>query len=133
MGIVEKINKIQNLYHAKGCTAKQIDEAQQKLDIIFPNEFIDYVMAFGAISFYATEWMGLNVNGYLNVVDATEQERRLNDNFPSNCFVIENLGIGGLITVVDEGGKVYSVHYDKKEIICNSLSEYLDLCIARNN
>lgn len=133
MSIVEKIKKIPNLYHAQGCTTSQIMNAQKELNLIFPEEFIDYVREYGAISFYGTEWMGLNVDGYLNVVDETKQERKLNDSFPSDCFVIENLGIDGLITIVDGKGIVYSLQYSRKEKICNSLSEYLQLCINRAN
>ena len=95
MGIIDEIKNIPNLYHVKGCTTSQIKEAQKELGIIFPEEFIDYVKEYGAISFYGTEWMGLNVEGYLNVVEATRQEREMNDHFPKDCFVIENQGIEG--------------------------------------
>lgn len=131
MSIVDEIKKIPKLYHAKGCATSQIMEAQKKLDITFPEEFIDYVKKYGAISFFGTEWTGLNVEGYLNVVEATKQERNINDDFPEDCFVIENQGIDGLVTVVDEKGVVYSVQYDKKEFLCNSLSEYLSICEDR--
>lgn len=128
MGIIDEIKNIPNLYHVKGCTTSQIKEAQKELGIIFPEEFIDYVKEYGAISFYGTEWMGLNVEGYLNVVEATRQEREMNDHFPKDCFVIENQGIDGLVAVVDEKGLVYNLQYDKKEFICNSLSDYLRMC-----
>ena len=59
--IVDKINKIEKVYHAKGCTIKQLKEAQNELGITFPEEFVDYVKAFGAISFFGTEWTGLNM------------------------------------------------------------------------
>lgn len=131
MNIVEQLQEIPNLYHAQGCTRGQVLEAQKELGIIFPDEFVDYVREFGAISFAGTEWTGLNVDGYLNVVNATKQERNLNATFPRNCFVIENQGIEGLITVVDGAGSVYGVHYEKKDLICHSLSEYLRLCLAR--
>ena len=32
----------------------------------------------------------------------------------------------------NEEGKIYSLQYDKKELICGSLSEYLDICLKRN-
>lgn len=131
--IVDKINKIEKLYHVKGCTTKQLKEAQKELGIIFPEEFVDYVRSFGAISFYGTEWTGLNVDSYLNVVNATKKERKINADFPTGCFVLENLAIDGLITVVDEEGRVYSVQYNKKTLLCNTISEYLDLCVARKN
>ncbi|MFT8310760.1 MAG: SMI1/KNR4 family protein [Sporolactobacillus sp.] len=130
-GIVEKIKGISKLYHATGCTTKQIKEAQNALGIDFPEEFIDYVKEYGAISFYGTEWTGLNVGGYLNVVEVTKQERDMNSSFPSDCFVIENQGIDGLITIMNEKGWVFTLQYDKKEPLCDSLVEYLDICIAR--
>ncbi|MCR5769705.1 MAG: SMI1/KNR4 family protein [Butyrivibrio sp.] len=133
MSIIDEIKKIPKLYHAKGCSISQIKDAQKSLGITFPDEYIDYVKEYGAISFYGTEWMGLNVDGYLNVVEATKQEREINDSFPIDCFVIENLGTDGIIVIVDENGIVYSFHSSKKEKICNSLVEYLQLCLERNN
>lgn len=133
MSIVDEIKKIPNLYHAKGCTTSQIKDAQKALGITFPDEFIDYVKEYGAISFYGTEWMGLNVDGYINVVDATKQERDINDNFPSDCFVLENQGIDGIITVADEKGNVYSISYDKKELIYTSIIDYLHSCVDKAN
>ena len=131
--IVEKIKEIHPLYHVKGCTEEQIQEAQGALKMEFPEEFVDYVREFGAISFYGTEWTGLNVEGYLNVVEATRQEQSLNEAFPTECFVLENQGIDGVITAVDKAGHVFAIQFDQKKLLCDSLSEYLDLCIARKS
>ena len=132
MNIVDEIKKVPKLYKAKGCTTSQIKEAQKALGLSFPEEYIDYVKEFGAISFYGTEWMGLNVDGYINVVTATKSEREMNDSFPLDCFVIENQGIDGIITVSDEKGCIYSIQYDKKEKICDSLADYLKICLNRS-
>ena len=129
--IVEKIKKIDKLYHVEGCTTRQLKEAQSELGLEFPEEFIDYVKEYGAISFYGTEWTGLNVDGYLNVVETTKQEREINSAFPTDCFVLENQAIDGLVTVVNESGNVFTVQYEKKIPLCNSISDYLDICIAR--
>ena len=129
--IVEKIRKIDGLYHAKGCSLQQVNEAQSKLNITFPEEYIDYVREFVVVSFYGTEWTGLNVEGDLNVVEVTEQERSLNDRFPKECFVLENLGIDGVLIICNEKGQVFSIHFNEVKKICNSVSEYLDECIAR--
>ena len=99
--IVDKIKTISKLYHASGCSADQIDDAQKLLNLTFPEDYVNYVKEYGAISFYRTEWSGLNVTGYLNVVENTIQERKLNPDFPDDCFVIENLGIDGKIVVED--------------------------------
>ena len=90
MSIVEAIRNVPELYHVKGCTDQQILEAEKDLNLKFSKEYIDYVKEFGAISFYGTEWTGLNIDGYLNVVQSTKQERDLNVSFPKDCYVIEN-------------------------------------------
>lgn len=131
--IVEKIKGIAKLYHATGCTAEQIEEAQNSLGILFPAEFIDYVLEYGAVSFFGTEWTGLNVDGYLNVVEATKQEREGNAAFPGDCFVLENIGMEGLLTIVNEKGQVFSFQSGKKQNLCNSMFEYLDVCKARQS
>ena len=44
--IVEKLNEIPQMYHAKGCTDEQIQNAEQALGISFPEDFQAYVKAF---------------------------------------------------------------------------------------
>lgn len=129
--IIEKINGIEKLYHAKGCSFKQIREAQSELGITFPEEYIDIVKEFGAISFFGTEWTGLNVDDYLNVVSVTKEEREINSSFPYDCFVLENQGIDGLIVICNEKGEVFSLQYSKIEKIHDSISGYLDECMQR--
>ena len=130
MNIVEKIKAIPNLCHLKGCSTNQIKLAQRELDLEFPDEFIDYVKEFGAISFFGTEWTGLNVDGYLNVVDATKNERKLGKDFPKGYFVLENQAIDGILILVDNTGAVYSYQSGNKPmLICESMSEYLDICL----
>lgn len=129
--IIEKIKKIEKLYHAKGCTFKQIKDAQSELGITFPEDYMNIVKEYGAISFYGTEWTGLNVDDYLNVVFVTKKEREMNSSFPSDCFVLENQGIDGLIVICNEAGEVFSLQYSKIEKIHDSIASYLDECIKR--
>lgn len=133
MNIVDKIKTIPNLCHLTGCKTTQIKAAQKELDLDFPDEFIDYVKEFGVISFYGTEWTGLNVEGYLNVVDATKNERKLNKGFPQGFFVLENQAIDGILILVNSKGAVYSYQNGNlPTLICKSMSEYLDICIQKN-
>lgn len=133
MTITSKIEKIENLFHAKGCSEEQIKYAEQALAITFPDEFILYVKKYGAISFYATEWTGLNVGERINVVNATQKERELNPDFPIDCFVLENQSIDGIVVAADSYGRVYSVQNERKNLLCSSISEYLDQCVERKN
>lgn len=130
MNFIEKIHAIPNLCHLSGCKTNQIKAAQKELDLEFPDEFIDYVKEFGAISFLGTEWCGLNVEGYLNVVDATKSERELNKDFPKGFFVLENQAIDGILIIVNAKGDVYSYQKGNSPIlVCHSISEYLDICL----
>lgn len=131
-GIVEKIKGINDLSRSKGCSILQVKEAEKALGLQFPEEYIDYVREFGCIDFGATEWTGLNINGFLNTVTATEKEQKVNASFPIKCFVIEDLNIDAKKVIVDEQGKVFYLQYDKVTPLCNSLSEYLDICVKRN-
>lgn len=129
-GIVEQIKKIPKFYHCEGCTQEQIDEAERALNLKFPKEFADYVREFGAICFQGTEWTGLNVQGYLNVVESTKKEQQLNLNFPTNCFVLENTGIDGIIVIANSKGQIFALQDGSMEFLSNSLSDYLEKCLA---
>lgn len=131
-GIVEKIKNIPGVCTIKGCTDDQIKSAQDKLGIVFPDEYVTYVKEYGCIDFGATEWTGLNIRGRLNTVDATEQEKSVNVDFPKRFFVLEDLGIDAKKVIVNEKGEVYILQYDKKILLCKSISEYLDMCIEKN-
>lgn len=130
--IVDKLNNVPNLFHLAGCVTSQIKDAQKALNLEFPPEYIEYVKTFGVVSFYATEWTGMNVEGSLNVVTVTTRERQIDHAFPANHFVLENMGIDGILILMDESGKIYSYQGGKKAFLCDSLEEYLDICLARN-
>lgn len=130
--IVDKIKSIKDVSAIKGCTTAQIREAQEILDLVFPDEYIEYVKAFGCIDFGSTEWTGLNIQGRLNTVTATQQEKSVNNAFPKKSFVLEDLAIDAKKIVVDEDGKVYLLQYEKASPLCDSITEYLDMCIKKN-
>lgn len=130
--IIDKMREIQNLSSIEGCTIKQVRDAQKELGIVFPEEYVDYVRAFGCIDFGSTEWTGLNIKGRLNTVDATKKEQSVNSSFPQGFFVLEDLGIDARKIIVNEEGKVYLLQYEKMKYICDSISEYLDICLKKN-
>ena len=132
ISIVEKLKSIPNLCAIKGCSTMQVKDAQKELNLVFPEEYVDYVMEFGCIDFDSTEWTGLNIIGRLNTVNATKKEQSVNSHFPTGFFVLEDLGIDAKKIIVNESGKVYLLQYEKTEFVCNSISEYLDICIKRN-
>lgn len=129
--IVDLISDIKDMKAIGGCSTEQLDDAQNKLGLQFPEEYKDYLLVFGTVRFNGVELCGLNVTGYLNVVEATEQEKSVNSVFPKGMFVIEDLGIDAKLIVSDEKGKIYLLQRDKKKLICASFTEYVEKCKYR--
>jgi hypothetical protein len=126
--LLTAIESINNLLHSKGCTMDEIKTAEDKLGVLFPVEYKEYLSKYGAISFQGTEWTGLNVDNYINVVSITEREQKNNDSFPRDCIVLENMGDDGLLILINTDGVVYSWYNNKATRLCDSLFEYLEEC-----
>ena len=121
-----------NCFHGIGtCTNEVIQDAEKRLDISFPEEYKDFLRYFKAGSFMGMELMGVDTMAYLDTVSNTISERENNDRFPKDCFVLENLGIEGMLTIVDEAGKVYSYCNGKTEKLADSLVGYLNGVIEK--
>ena len=101
------------------------------MNLVFPEEYKQYLLNFGAVRFNGVEICGLNLKGYLNVVEATEREKSINPLFPPKMFVIEDLGIDAKLIISDEKGYIYLLQSDTKRLLCTSFSDYIEKCIYR--
>lgn len=129
--ILDLISGISGVKSIGGCSIDQIDSAQDELDLHFPNEYREYLVAYGAIRFNGVELCGLNIDGYLNVVEATKEEKSINEYFPNKMFVIEDLCIDAKKIIGDENGNIYLLQRDRKKLICTSFSDYIEKCKCR--
>lgn len=132
MEIVEKIKTIKNLWPYIPATDEDVKEAEEALDMAFPEDFINYVKTFGCIDFGASEWTGLHIAGRLNTVNATLKEREAFDNFPDKFLVLENYHVEDRMALLNEAGEVYLFAPEKLEKICDNMSDYVDYCNKRN-
>ena len=123
--LLEEINKKFKIYHGNGVSNDEIDNAEKELALSFSEEYKEYLREIGCMSFASHEFTGLGFSGYLNVVEATKSERNLDDRFPKNCILIENVGIDGLLILHDKTGAVYSYVNGNKAKISNSLFDFL--------
>lgn len=85
-----------------------IEQAQVYLNLIFAEDYKDYLRTFGAATFNGHELTGISTSHRLNVVSATNRARKYFDHFPSSYYVVEELLFDHIIVVQDETGKVYS-------------------------
>ena len=132
MNISYKIEDLAGLEYVGGCSDDDIMEAEERLGLSFPDEFIEYVKLFGCISFGHTEWTGLNIEGELNVVKATLDERKRNIMLPSKLFVLEDYHINGKKIVVNESGECFLSQNGTLSKVCESIGDYLDICIRND-
>ncbi len=123
--VIKIISSIPGLYYVKGASDKLIEDAQRKLNTKFSDVFTTYLKHFGAISFGSHEITGLNVSEYLNVVDNTLNECKNDDRFPAGFYVIENIGIEGVLIISNELGEIFEYQFGEKKKIANSFIDYL--------
>lgn len=114
------------MYHLKGVDADAVINAESRLGIRFNDEYRNYLMEYGAVSFGNHEFMGLGGDAYLDVVEETLNERTANSGFPKNCYIIENIGIDGVMMLQDEDGAVYELSDAGMKKVFDSFGEYIN-------
>ena len=79
-----------------GSAAKEvINDAEQRLGLVFSDEYRDYVSTFGEASFIGHELTGICTPSRLNVCAVTLEARKTNPLVPTNWYVIEETHIDG--------------------------------------
>jgi hypothetical protein len=123
--VFDEISKKYKIFKTKPANEEDIKEAETKLGRVFSDEYKKYLLQFGAISFSSTELTGLNIEKYANVVDVTLKEIELNEEFPKDCIVLENIGIEGILILIDSKGQVFEWKNNSARKIYDSMEEYL--------
>lgn len=113
------------VFHLKGADAREVIDAEKRLGLRFSSEFRNYLMDYGTASFGSHEFMGLGGDAYLDVVEETLRERRNTQGFPGDCYVVENLGIDGILILQNEEGQVYEFSSAGTKKIFSSIEEYI--------
>jgi hypothetical protein len=108
-----------------GTTDKVIEEAQQELKFQFPDSYREILTNFGIISIGSHEIYGLGVEGYLNVVQATQLERKRYPDLLEKYIVIQNLSIEGFLILLNGDGEVFECNNGKIKVISKSLMQYV--------
>lgn len=125
--LIEKIKSIDGCEYTSGCTYSQINEAEAKLDMKFPDELKEYLLEFGAISFGSIELTGLNVEEQLGIVEATLQERKIDNRFPVKHAVLKLSGFGDMGNyIINEQGYIYEYSIGSLHFRFNNMLEFID-------
>ena len=126
MNIVKLIQNKADLITYSPASLDLIRQAEKDLKVLFAKDYVEYVSSFGIAVFDGHELTGICDKKRLDVRN-TREERELNPFVPDDWYVVENIGIDGIITWQDKKGKIYqSMPNGQKEYIADSLAEYLD-------
>lgn len=123
--IIDEIAEHCKVYKGTGVSDEVIALAEQRLGLTFPSQYKDYLKECGILSFASHEITGLGISGYLNVVEATEAERKLGGTFPEDCVLIENIGVDGILVIMDTEGCVFSYQNGRKNAVAKSFFDYV--------
>lgn len=125
MDIVSIIRSKEAFVSLKGASPEDIAKSEEKLNIKFTKEYVEYVSVLGAASYYEHELTGVCDSKALSVVEVTNTEKQFFD-IPEDWYVIEKTHIDGIVYWQSEKGAIYMTAPNRKaEKVCESLSEYV--------
>lgn len=125
--IIEVINNLEKLLPLKPATVEDIENVEKELQLSLAEEYKEYILEFGAIMAYGVELTGIAKSSNRNVIQVTKREWESNNKIGHDLYVVENIGIDGIIIWQDCSGKIYeSRPHNGATIIANSLAEYLE-------
>ena len=105
---------------------KDIQLAQEELKFTFDNQYKLFLENFGAISCGSNEIFGLGIKGYMNVITATLEARKLHKDSLNEYIVIQDYGIGDILISIDCNGNIYESRNNNNTKIYSSFNEFLE-------
>lgn len=108
-----------------GVSEKEIQQAEEKLGMMFPKTYRDIIKEFGSVEVDSEEIFGLGVEGYLNVVETTLKEREVSQGKLNGYIVLQNIGMEGILIVVDEQDRVFEYQLGEFRNLLSTTAEYI--------
>lgn len=127
--IKKLIDKLPEMCFIGSVEEAKIQDAEKELGFTFADDFVEYTKQYGAIASEGMEWLGVVDSERLSVVDRTNSYRNLYPSFPTNMYVVEELGIDGAVILQDSKGKLYyySPYCNDMIYVSDGLCTYLKL------
>ena len=106
--LIKYIQSLPGLQFTGGVTECEIREAESILILSFADDYKAYLTECGQLSANGIELTGLSNRKLTSVINLTQNERKLLS-IPSNHYVIEDIGVDGLIYTQDNTGSIYQL------------------------
>ena len=125
--IIDVINGLENLLPLKPALIEAVENIEIELALPLAEEYKEYLLKYGAIMADDVELTGVAKSKNRDVVQVTQREWMSNSKIKHNLYVVENIGIEGIIIWQDGSGKIYeSSPNNGAKQIADSLAEYLE-------
>lgn len=125
MKIIETLQKIQKFRFTGPVSKEEIDAAESRLSLKFAEEYVAILRNYGSILLKGEEFFGIDDNSY-DLVQATLEAHSENPKFPSNVYVIENMGIDGILLVQNNRGEIFTYQSGQSlKKVYDSLNDYI--------
>lgn len=119
------ITKLNGLAISGGADFNAIQDAENMLRLSFSKEYVEYLLKYGQIEAKGIELSGISNKTLTSVVNLTLKER-VDESFPMNHYVIEDIGIDGIVYTQDNSGYIYQHLPNRKPMkVSDSLAEYI--------
>lgn len=128
MNVLEAIKEKELLSQPHPATDEQVNSAENILNTTFSDDFRDYLKTYGTIAYLGHELVGISDTEYLNVVNATSEERDFVENIPKVWYVVERLNVDGIVIWQSSSGEIYQTAPNSEpKKIYDSLAEYIEM------
>lgn len=124
--LISRIEQLQGLRFTGGVSPEDIYDAEALLNLTFAEDYKLYLSKFGQVEAEGIELSGLSNKRLTSVVILTQKERKMLS-IPPKHYVIENVGIDGLIYSQDDTGAVYQLLPNRPVVkVADSLLQYIE-------
>ena len=126
--LTQKMASMKSFRSRTPATKEQIKRAEDELGLTFAKEYLEYLVEFGCASFYGHEFTGICKSARLDVVQVTNELKKINKDIPCDWYVIEEINVDGIAVWQNSKGAVYSTAPNcTAQKIANSFFDYIDL------
>lgn len=126
--IINVISKMKSFRARTPVEQNEIEDAEQKLNLKFNDNYKECLIQFGQFSIYGHEFTGITKTSRLDIVEVTKGEKLKNKYVSQDLYVIEQTHFDDIVIWQNQRGEIFqSSPLTTIQKISNSLLEYIEL------
>ena len=123
---IDRIKNSEDYMELGGVSEDAVKNAEAMLGTSFADDYRAYLVECGIATAEGNEFTGLGRAKRLDVVSVTMNERKRNQYVAEELYVVEIMGMDGIVIWQDSQGVIYeSIRNDTPKKIAESLHDYL--------